>query len=78
MAAGGRHGAKGLRRARTVDAVRRHAGRRHAGRNGGAAAQYHRAAHCAFRLTLLSFLGQIFTGLAIDLALGQNISGGLF
>lgn len=32
----------------------------------------------AFRLTLLSFLGQIFTGLAIDLALGQNISGGLF
>lgn len=27
---------------------------------------------------LLSFLGQIFTGLAIDLALGQNISGGLF
>ena len=29
-------------------------------------------------LTLLSFLGQIFTGIAIDLALGQNISGGLF
>ena len=32
----------------------------------------------AFRLTLLSFLGQIFTGFAIDLALGQSVSGGLF
>ena len=32
----------------------------------------------AFRLTLLSFLGQVFTGFAIDLITHQEVSGGLF
>lgn len=32
----------------------------------------------AFRLTLLSFLGQVFTGFAIDLITHQDVSGGLF
>lgn len=32
----------------------------------------------AFQVTLLSFLGQVFAGFAIDLFRGQDISGGLF
>ncbi len=32
----------------------------------------------AFRLTLLAFIGQIFTGIVIDLAYGQSISPRLF
>lgn len=32
----------------------------------------------AFRLTLLSFIGQIFSGIAIDLVYGRDISGRMF